>query len=179
MPKTSKIKKGTSDIHAPYSISSAINNSAKGAIMTKNASAGINLITPNTTIGQHFLKNPAVVSAIVGKAAIKPTDVVLEIGPGTGNMTVPLLKVSKRVVAIETDTRMIREVLKRVEGTPEETKLQLVQGDAIKTALPFFDVCVANVPYQISSPLVFKLLSHRPMFRCAVIMFQVSWRLLV
>lgn len=177
MPKTSKIKKGTSVIHAPYSISSAINNSAKGAIMTKNASAGINLITPNTTIGQHFLKNPAVVSAIVGKAAIKPTDVVLEIGPGTGNMTVPLLKVSKRVVAIETDTRMIREVLKRVEGTPEETKLQLVQGDAIKTALPFFDVCVANVPYQISSPLVFKLLSHRPMFRCAVIMFQEEFAL--
>lgn len=45
-------------------------------------------------------------------------------------------------------------------------------GDALKTDLPFFDVCVANVPYQISSPLVFKLLLHRPFFRCAVLMFQ-------
>lgn len=45
-------------------------------------------------------------------------------------------------------------------------------GDALKTELPFFDLCVANVPYQISSPLVFKLLLHRPFFRCAVLMFQ-------
>jgi 18S rRNA (adenine1779-N6/adenine1780-N6)-dimethyltransferase len=45
-------------------------------------SGGINLITPNTGLGQHFLKNPAVVAAIVQKAAIKSTDVVLEIGPG-------------------------------------------------------------------------------------------------
>ena len=37
--------------------------------------------------------------------------------------------------------------------------------------LPFFDICVANVPYQISSPLVFKLLSHKPLFRCTVLMF--------
>lgn len=43
---------------------------------------GINLITPNTNLGQHFLKNPAVVAAIVQKAAIRSTDVVLEIGPG-------------------------------------------------------------------------------------------------
>lgn len=42
----------------------------------------------------------------------------------------------------------------------------------MKVQLPFFDVCVANLPYQISSPFVFKLLAHRPMFRCAVIMFQ-------
>ena len=40
-----------------------------------------------------------------------------------------------------------------------------MMGDVIKTDLPFFDVCVANVPYQISSPLVFKLLLHRPFFR--------------
>lgn len=40
------------------------------------------------------------------------------------------------------------------------------------TELPFFDICIANIPYQISSPLVFKLLSHKPMFRCAVLMFQ-------
>ena len=49
----------------------------------------------------------------------------------------------------------------------------MLVGDAIKSELPFFDVCVANVPYQISSPLVFKLLLHRPFFRCAVLMFQV------
>jgi len=80
-------------------------------------------------------------------------------------------------VAIEYDTRMVREVLKRVEGTSSERKLKVIQGDAIKTRFPFFDVCVANVPYQISSALVFKLLSHRPMFRCAVMMFQEEFAL--
>jgi 18S rRNA (adenine1779-N6/adenine1780-N6)-dimethyltransferase len=42
----------------------------------------------------------------------------------------------------------------------------------MKQALPYFDICVANIPYQISSPLTFKLLAHRPAFRAAVIMFQ-------
>ena len=51
-------------------------------------------------------------------------------------------------------------------------KLQIIHGDFLKVELPYFDVCVANVPYQISSPLTFKLLAHRPLFRCAVLMFQ-------
>lgn len=50
--------------------------------------------------------------------------------------------------------------------------LQVIQGDVLKTDLPYFDICVANIPYQISSPLTFKLLNHQPSFRCAIIMFQ-------
>jgi 16S rRNA A1518/A1519 N6-dimethyltransferase RsmA/KsgA/DIM1 with predicted DNA glycosylase/AP lyase activity len=60
---------------------------------------------------------------------------------------------------------MVAELQKRVQGTHYQSKLQMLVGDVIKTELPFFDVCVANVPYQISSPLVFKLLLHRPFFR--------------
>ena len=67
--------------------------------------------------GQHFLKNPLVVNGIVAKAAIKTTDTVLEIGPGTGNMTVKLLTQAKKVVAVELDLRMVAEVTKRVQGT--------------------------------------------------------------
>jgi len=66
----------------------------------------------------------------------------------------------------------VAELQKRVLGTPLQNKLQIIVGDAIKSELPFFDVCVANMPYQISSPFVFKLLLHRPFFRCAVLMFQ-------
>eukprot|EP00967_Tisochrysis_lutea_P013805 scaffold15472_cov18-Tisochrysis_lutea.AAC.2 len=58
--------------------------------------------------GQHILKNPQVVQAIVDKAGIKATDVVLEIGPGTGNLTMKLLEKAKKVVAIELDPRMVR-----------------------------------------------------------------------
>lgn len=183
MPKNNKRARPSgaslTSASAPYSLASrdARTNSAKNSGQSASSAASANLIAPNTSLGQHFLKNPAVVTAIVAKAAIKPTDTVLEIGPGTGNMTVPLLAQSKNVIAIEYDSRMVREVLKRVEGTNDERKLQVVQGDAIKTRFPFFDVCVANVPYQISSALVFKLLSHRPMFRCAVMMFQEEFAL--
>jgi len=126
----------------------------------------------NTGLGQHILKNPLVVNALVEKSALRPTDTVLEIGPGTGNMTVRILDQVKNVIACEVDPRMVAELQKRVQGTPYQSKLQIMVGDVIKTDLPFFDVCVANVPYQISSPLVFKLLLHRPFFRCAVLMFQ-------
>lgn len=109
---------------------------------------------------------------MIQKAAVRSTDVVLEVGPGTGNLTVKLLEKVKKVVACEIDTRLVAELQKRVLGTPLQHKLQIQIGDALKADLPFFDLCVANVPYQISSPLVFKLLLHRPFFRCAVLMLQ-------
>ncbi|XP_063819145.1 probable dimethyladenosine transferase isoform X2 [Pseudophryne corroboree] len=126
----------------------------------------------NTGIGQHILKNPLIVNSIIEKAAIRPTDVVLEVGPGTGNMTIKLLEKAKKVVACELDTRLVAELQKRVQGSAVANKLQVMVGDVLKTDLPFFDLCVANLPYQISSPFVFKLLLHRPFFRCAVLMFQ-------
>ena len=170
MPKTSKKRP-----HAGIS-SAAAQPYAKKPVSTAGGGTN-NLISANTGLGQHFLKNPAVISAIIAKAGVKTTDTVLEIGPGTGNMTLPLLQQAKNVVAMECDPRMIREVLKRVEQTEHARNLKVIQGDALKTAWPFFDLMVANLPYQISSPVVFKLLSHRPMFRCAVLMFQEEFAL--
>ncbi|XP_032669276.1 probable dimethyladenosine transferase [Odontomachus brunneus] len=126
----------------------------------------------NKDFGQHILKNPLIIQNMVEKAALRPTDVVMEIGPGTGNMTVKLLEKAKKVIAYEVDTRLVAELQKRVQGTIYQPKLHIVIGDILKADLPFFDLCVANIPYQISSPLVFKLLLHRPLFRCAVLMFQ-------
>jgi len=131
----------------------------------------------NTSVGQHVLKNPLIVQNIVQKADLKSTDTVLEIGPGTGNLTVKLLEGSKKVVAVELDPRMIAELQKRVQGSSYEKHLQIICGDVIKMDLPYFDICVANIPYQISSPLIFKLLSHRPLFRCAVLMVQREFAL--
>ena len=68
-------------------------------------------------LGQHILKNPLVVKTIVEKAALRPSDTVLEIGPGTGNLTVKLLEQCKKVVAVEFDPRMVAELQKRVSGT--------------------------------------------------------------
>jgi predicted O-methyltransferase YrrM len=58
--------------------------------------------------GQHILKNPLVVQSIVDKSGLKSTDIVLEIGPGTGNLTMKLLERAKRVIAVELDPRMVR-----------------------------------------------------------------------
>ena len=111
-------------------------------------------------------------SAIVDKANLKQSDHVLEVGPGTGNLTVLILKKAKSVTAVEMDPRMAAEVTKRVQGTPEGNRLKVMLGDVIKTELPHFDVCISNTPYQISSPLVFKLLSLPTPPRCCVLMFQ-------
>lgn len=131
----------------------------------------------NTGAGQHILKNPLVVNSIIEKAALRRTDVVLEVGPGTGNLTVKMLEKVKKVIACEIDPRLVGELQKRVQGTCLANKLEIKVGDVLKTELPFFDACVANLPYQISSPFVFKLLLHRPFFRCAILMFQREFAL--
>lgn len=59
----------------------------------------------NKDFGQHILKNPLIIQSIVDKGAIRPTDTVLEIGPGTGNMTVKILEQAKKVIACEIDPR--------------------------------------------------------------------------
>ena len=68
------------------------------------------------SFGQQILKNPLVVQQIVEKSAIKPTDVILEIGPGTGNLTASLLERGKKIIAVEVDSRMVAEVTKRVQN---------------------------------------------------------------
>ncbi|OLN85898.1 Dimethyladenosine transferase, partial [Colletotrichum chlorophyti] len=118
-----------------------------------------NVFKFNTNVGQHILKNPGVADAIVHKAELKPTDTVLEIGPGTGNLTVRILEKSKKLIAIEFDPRMAAEVTKRVQGTPEQRKLEVMLGDAIK----------------ISSPLVFKMLAMPKPPRQAILMFQLEF----
>eukprot|EP01127_Copromyxa_protea_P016190 TRINITY_DN4771_c0_g1_i1.p1 TRINITY_DN4771_c0_g1~~TRINITY_DN4771_c0_g1_i1.p1 ORF type:complete len:316 (-),score=57.90 TRINITY_DN4771_c0_g1_i1:66-1013(-) len=127
--------------------------------------------------GQHLLKNPMIIQKIIDKAEIKPTDTVLEIGPGTGNLTLRLLEAAKKVIVVEVDPRMVAELQKRVSSSPYKDKLHVLVGDVIKVELPYFDLAVANIPYAISSPLTFKLLAHRPIFRTAVLMYQREFAL--
>ncbi|GMS83519.1 hypothetical protein PENTCL1PPCAC_5694, partial [Pristionchus entomophagus] len=127
----------------------------------------------NTDKGQHILKNPNIVNSIIQKSALKSTDTVCEVGPGTGNLTVRLLEQAKKVIAFEVDHRMVAELNKRVQGSHLQSKLEIRVGDVMKQEeWPYFDVAVANMPYQISSPFLFRLLLQRPLPRYAVLMFQ-------
>ncbi|USW56597.1 Putative ribosomal RNA adenine methyltransferase KsgA/Erm [Septoria linicola] len=139
----------------------------------KSTAAANNIFKMNTDLGQHILKNPGVAQKIVDKADVKQSDIVLEVGPGTGNLTTRILERAKRVIAVEQDPRMAAELTKRFQGTPAAKKLELILGDVIKMEqLPYFDVCISNTPYQISSPLTFKLLATSPSPRSCVLMFQ-------
>ncbi|KAL8999795.1 MAG: hypothetical protein Q9169_001468 [Polycauliona sp. 2 TL-2023] len=159
MPKITKQKRNGTSHGAPYTTSHPKASSNK-------------IFKMNTNIGQHVLKNPGVAQAIVDKADVKQSDIVLEVGPGSGNLTVKILEKAKKVIAVELDPRMAAEVTKRVQGKPEAKRLEVLLGDVIKTELPYFDVCISNTPYQISSPLTFKLLSlpHPP--RICILTFQ-------
>ncbi|TVY48651.1 Dimethyladenosine transferase [Lachnellula occidentalis] len=154
-------------------------NSASGASSpyAKAQATTNNVFKFNTNVGQHILKNPGVAEAIVQKANLKPSDTVLEVGPGTGNLTVRILEKAKKVIAVELDPRMAAELTKRVQGKPEQKRLEVLLGDVIKTELPHFDVCISNTPYQISSPLVFKLLALPNPPRTSILMFQREFAL--
>ncbi|KAH7830469.1 putative dimethyladenosine transferase [Monocercomonoides exilis] len=125
--------------------------------------------------GQHLLINPHIIEGIVEKAGLRSNDICLEIGPGTGNLTMKLLERCQKVIAVEVDPRMVIELKKRVAGTPYNSKLLIIQGDVLKVDLPFFSIVVANIPYSISSPLLFRLLSIRPLWRTAILMLQAEF----
>jgi len=131
----------------------------------------------NKSFGQHFLSSNKIITDIINKADLKPTDIVLEIGPGAGAITYRMLEVVKKVIAVEIDPRHVAELRKRVQGTPYAKKLEIIVGDVLRVDLPHFDICVANIPYQISSPIVFKLLASTVPYRSAVLMFQREFAL--
>ncbi|XP_020571143.1 ribosomal RNA small subunit methyltransferase, mitochondrial isoform X2 [Phalaenopsis equestris] len=124
--------------------------------------------------GQHLLTNPRVLDSIVRKAKVLPDDIVLEIGPGTGNLTVRLLECARKVVAVEIDDRMVDALLSRVSRLGLADKLAVITGNVLRMELPHFDVCVSNIPYGISSPLIAKIFlsSYKSSFRSATLLLQ-------
>jgi len=90
-------------------------------------------------------------------------------------VTVRALEKAKKVIAIELDPRMGAEVTKRVQGTPLAKKLEVILGDVIKMPeMPPCDALISNTPYQISSPLIFKMLAMPNPPRVAVLMVSFS-----
>ncbi|XP_057968526.1 ribosomal RNA small subunit methyltransferase, mitochondrial [Malania oleifera] len=126
----------------------------------------------NKNRGQHILTNPRVIDSIVRESYIRPTDTILEVGPGTGNLTLKLLEASRKVVAVEIDKRMAEVLGKRVAERGLENRLNVICKDALKTEFPQFDLVVANIPYGISSPLVAKLVFGENLFRSATLLLQ-------
>lgn len=122
-------------------------------------------VTPTKGKGQNFLCNDLVARREVDYLEIGPEETVLEVGPGLGVLTQFLIERTDKVFTIELDKRMATFIAERYGA-----KVEMVQGDALEVEFPRFDKFISNVPYSISSPLIFKLLEHD--FKSAIIMVQ-------
>lgn len=126
--------------------------------------------------GQHILHNQGVVRKILEAADIRSFDTVFEVGCGTGELTAGLLELAGRVHTVDIESRMVQETKERVRAAGLDARLESTVGDVLKIPFPRrFDVCVSNLPYQISSPFMFKLLrrlSEGPPWRSSVLMVQ-------
>ncbi len=107
------------------------------------------------SLGQHFLVSDSIVERAVALGEVQPDDHVLEIGPGPGVLTEALLEVGCNVTAIEIDPIACEHLRGAFAPEIEEGRLNLLEGDALNVAWPTdLTKAVANIPYQISSPLV-------------------------
>jgi 16S rRNA (adenine1518-N6/adenine1519-N6)-dimethyltransferase len=128
-------------------------------------------LKPRRGLSQSFLTDVAVTRQIASAADLSPDDVVLEVGPGLGILTETLARRARRVVAFELD-RDLAAVLPRLLPA----NVEIVQGDALKLnpadflSSPY--KLVANLPYQITSPFLFRYLSLEPAPSLLVLMVQ-------
>ncbi|HKY16829.1 MAG TPA: 16S rRNA (adenine(1518)-N(6)/adenine(1519)-N(6))-dimethyltransferase RsmA [Microthrixaceae bacterium] len=110
------------------------------------------------SLGQNFVVDPNTIRRIVSLARVEPGDRVLEIGPGLGSLTLGLLEAGTSVVAIEKDRRLA-SLLREVVGP----SVEIVEGDALDVDLPRIvgdepTAVIANLPYNVATPLVLRVL---------------------
>ncbi len=122
-------------------------------------------IVPKKSKGQNFLIDGRVADRHIAYAGIREGDRVLEVGPGLGILTERVADLPCELTCIELDD-ILAEYISQTFGD----RLRLIHGDAVKVDFPEFDVFVSNLPYSVSTPIIFKLLDHR--FRTAVVMVQ-------
>ncbi|HLY28486.1 MAG TPA: 16S rRNA (adenine(1518)-N(6)/adenine(1519)-N(6))-dimethyltransferase RsmA [Aggregatilineales bacterium] len=138
-------------------------------------------IDPKKSLGQNFLHDPNALEKIVETAGVRPTDYVLEIGPGTGALTVYLAQSAARVIAIEIDQRLIPILEDQVR---DFGNVQIIHADILETHIPSLIgvqeyVVVGNLPYYITSAILRHLLEvpHKPRRLVVTIQQEVADRL--
>lgn len=139
----------------------------------------INEFTPKKSLGQNFLVNPRILDKIVAAAEITKEDTVLEVGPGTGNLTEKLAERAERVVAIEKDERLIGFLKNKFsENYAIAGKSEIIEGDVLKINAVQLSInnnnykIVANIPYYITSRFIRKVFEGWPKPKLIVLTIQ-------
>jgi 16S rRNA (adenine1518-N6/adenine1519-N6)-dimethyltransferase len=139
-------------------------------------------IGPKKSLGQNFLHDPNTLEKIIATAEITRNDNVLEVGPGTGALTVYLAQIASRVVAVEIDNRLIPVLQQQLRDFPN---VELIHADILETDIEHLMghddyVVVGNLPYYITSAILRHLLDrpHKPTRVVLTVQQEVAERLI-
>lgn len=136
-------------------------------------------LRPTKQRGQNFVVDPNTVRRIVSLSHVTSDDVVLEIGPGLGSLTLGLLETGAQVVAVEIEERLAERLERTVEermGAEVASRLHVVSADALQvTTLPLSPTAlVANLPYNVSVPVLLRMFELFPGWTHGLVMVQLE-----
>ena len=147
-----------------------------GAAQIRELAARLDL-KPSKSLGQNFVIDSNVCTKIVRTAGVTSDDIALEIGPGLGSLTLAMLEVARSVIAVEIDPRLAQQLPITVAQHFEHPEnLTVINKDALAVnELPVAPtVLVANLPYNVSVPVLLHLLEKFPTLRTGVVMVQAE-----
>lgn len=133
-------------------------------------------VVPTKKLGQNFVTDPNTIRRIVAAAKLTGSETVVEIGPGLGSLTLGLLEVAKKVVAVEIDPKLASELEATVAKRAPGKVFELVRNDALRvTELPDAPTAlVANLPYNISVPVLLHFLETFESLRFGLVLVQAE-----
>ncbi len=136
---------------------------------------------PRKKLGQHFLVHEHAVRKILQFAAVEKTDTVLEIGPGLGALTLPLAVEATKIYAVEIDPDLVKVLKTRVIPPELRHKVEIIETDVLKLDIKKLVSrsgdrlkVLGNLPYNISTPVLFKLLDNADVLSQAMVMLQTE-----
>jgi len=133
-------------------------------------------VAPTKKLGQNFVTDPNTIRRIVQAAKLNGSETVVEIGPGFGSLTLGLLEQAKHVIAVEIDQKMAAAIEDTVAKRAPGKSFHLISADALKVKeLPLQpDALVANLPYNISVPVLLHFLEHFPSIHSGLVLVQAE-----
>jgi 16S rRNA (adenine1518-N6/adenine1519-N6)-dimethyltransferase len=133
-------------------------------------------LRPTKKLGQNFVIDPNTIRKIVAAAGLSPRDKVVEIGPGLGSLTLGLLEKVNQLAVVEFDARLASRLQQTLDQRASGHKCQIITADAMNvTQLPFEpDALVANLPYNISVPVLLHFMDRFPSLKKGLVLVQAE-----